>query len=315
MGVSDRYYMNGTEESVNYSGRRFSAVHLMMIVNVVVWILWQFANGNESLKRFVWENFTVSAAGVIDAYRIHTLFTAAISHSDLQHIFFNLLFFWAIGEDVERIYGYRNFLALYAFTGMAASVAHIGMGLATGMAFPALGASGSVMGIAVVAAIFDPNRPIMLWFVSIPLKWLVTGYILIDIFAMTGGGGGPVANAGHLGGAAAGALFYKLDLRLFSSPGRAFVGWWNRISTLFRRKPRLRVVRPIPEELPAEPVAKAERALHVGASARASGGRVDPATSRKVDELLSKISREGIGALTDDERAFLKESSEKYKTR
>ena len=33
-----------------------------------------------------------------------------------MHILFNMLFFWFMGEDVERIYGFRNFIWLYAFT-------------------------------------------------------------------------------------------------------------------------------------------------------------------------------------------------------
>src|SRR5262249_43648619 len=40
---------------------------------------------------------------------------------------------------------------------------------------------------------------------------------------------------------------------------------------------------------------------------------VDPETARRVDELLAKISREGMGALSSEEQDFLKRSSEKYK--
>jgi hypothetical protein len=32
-----------------------------------------------------------------------------------------------------------------------------------------------------------------------------------------------------------------------------------------------------------------------------------------VDEILGKISREGMNSLTDEERRFLQESSQKYK--
>ena len=72
--------------------------------------------------------------------------------------------------------------------------------------------------------------------------------------------------------------------------------------------------RDVPEELPREPVAKAERVGRAAAgSTRPPPRNVDVATSRRVDELLGKISREGIGALTDEERTFLKESSQKYK--
>lgn len=314
MGISDRYYMNGTDESVNFTGRRFSAVNLMIILNVLVWIAWQIAKTNEGLLSIMLDNFLVSPAGVLREYRIHTLFTSTISHRDLGHIFWNLLFFWGLGQDVERIYGYRNFLWLYVFCGVVASASQLGVEVLHHSGVPALGASGAVMGVALVAAFFDPNRPIVLYLVTLPLKWVVGLYVMMDIFGALDGGG-PVANAAHLGGALAGVLYYKLDLRLFASPGRSDVGLWNSLKRMFRRKPSLRVrERDVPEELPREPVAKAERVGRAAAgSSRPPPRNVDVATSRRVDELLGKISREGIGALTDEERTFLKESSQKYK--
>jgi len=315
MGVSDRYYMNGTEDSVNYTGRRFTAVNLLIIINIVVWVFFRIARTNDGLQVFLSQNFTVSADGVLNEYRFHTLLTSAISHVEPFHILFNLYFFWLVGEEVERIYGYRNFLVLYVFAGVIASLGHVAMNVVTQMSVPAIGASGAIMGVAVIAAIFNPNQPIVfMFFLQVPLRWLVIGYVMLDFFGLFNGMG-PVANAGHLGGALAGLLFYKLDLRMFQSPGRAHVGLWRTLAALFRRKPRLRVVRPVPEELPAEPVAKTERALHASAGAAPSETRVDAATSRRVDELLGKISREGMSALTEEERTFLKESSQKYKSK
>ena len=40
---------------------------------------------------------------------------------------------------------------------------------------------------------------------------------------------------------------------------------------------------------------------------------MDSRTAERVDALLKKISDEGIGALNDEERAFLHASSQKYK--
>lgn len=312
MGVSDRYYMNGTEESANFAGRRFTAVNVLIIINVLVWIAWQIAKSNPDLMDAMTDHFLVSPQGVLQDYRVHTLLTSALSHRDLAHIFWNLLFFWALGEDVERIYGYRNFMWLYAFCGIVASASQVGVEVLHRSGVPALGASGAVMGVAIVAAFFDPNRPIVVYLVTIPLKWLVLIYIMFDIFG-TFDGGGPVAHAAHLGGAFAGFMYYQLDLRLFSSPGRADVGLASMLRRLFRRKPSLRV-RDVPEELPREPVAKAERVGRAAAgSSRPPARNVDAATSQRVDELLEKISREGIGALSDEERSFLKESSQKYK--
>jgi hypothetical protein len=51
----------------------------------------------------------------------------------------------------------------------------------------------------------------------------------------------------------------------------------------------------------------------VGEEERVAAKRVDPATSRRVDELLAKISQQGLDALTEEERTFLAESSRKYR--
>jgi hypothetical protein len=40
---------------------------------------------------------------------------------------------------------------------------------------------------------------------------------------------------------------------------------------------------------------------------------VPDAVSRRVDELLEKISREGMGSLSDEEREFLVENSRRYR--
>jgi hypothetical protein len=154
----------------------------------------------------------------------------------------------------------------------------------------------------------------------VKLKWLVTIYITMDLLGVIQIGedfaGGGVARAAHLGGALAGAIFYKFDLRIFGSPGRTQVGFWYRISGWFRRKPKLRVVeKRIPEELPRETVAQrsGRATASAGAAPRPNNRAVDAATASRVDQLLAKISEKGINALTDEERAFLKASSEKYK--
>ncbi|MHC4599232.1 MAG: DUF6576 domain-containing protein [Planctomycetota bacterium] len=41
---------------------------------------------------------------------------------------------------------------------------------------------------------------------------------------------------------------------------------------------------------------------------------VDPDVRRRVDALLDKISREGLTSLTDEERAFLRDASGKYRS-
>jgi membrane associated rhomboid family serine protease len=328
MSIYDREYMVDDDDSYygDPSRRRNNAITVLIIINALVWIAWQFARSHGALQGIMNTHFTVGPAGVTRDFYLHTLLTSAISHEDLGHIFFNMLFLWFLGQDVERVYGRNNFFWLYACCGILASAAHVGLALARHSPTPALGASGAVMGIAVLAAIFDPDRPIHLFgVIPLKLKWLVALYIVMDLLGtvQTGDGisrGDGVAHAAHLGGALGGAIFWKFDLRVFGSPGRREVGLWHRLRGWFRRKPRLRLVeKSIPNAMPREAVVQRgpsqRKALGSGASAPQKSGTVDAETAIRVDQLLAKISAEGLDSLTGEERAFLNASSEKYKRR
>jgi membrane associated rhomboid family serine protease len=309
MSIYDRPYMGDSDDAFGQSrGPRLTALSLLIIVNIIVWVLWQFAATNDALAAFMSVHFTCSPAGVLAGY-VHTLLTSTISQQDIWHIFFNMLFLWFLGRDVQQFYGSRNFAVLYCVSGIVASAAFVGVKLLMGEPYASvLGASGAVMGITVIAAILDPNRPIYIYFIiRVPLKWLVAFFVISDILGVFNRQG-MVANASHLGGAAAGALFWWFDLRLFASHTGGSGGLLPRLQRWWRGR-RWRVIRkarPSVTAVDAQPPREEPRRE----SARSA---VDAATARRVDELLAKISREGIGALNDDERAFLKASSEKYR--
>jgi hypothetical protein len=45
MGISDRGYMFESEEGTydRFGARRFTAVNTLIIINIIVWVFWQFA--------------------------------------------------------------------------------------------------------------------------------------------------------------------------------------------------------------------------------------------------------------------------------
>src|SRR5262249_40067956 len=151
----------------------------IIIVNVVVFVLWLLSERSQAFRNFMNDNFTVSAEGVLQHWRFHTLITSEISHFDGWHIAFNMLFLWWFGTDLETLYGRRDYLLLYVASGLAASIGHVVITLATGNgSISALGASGAVMGIVVVFACFYPNRRILfMGFIPIAVKWLAIIYV------------------------------------------------------------------------------------------------------------------------------------------
>lgn len=294
MGLDNRDYMRKEPDSFgSVRGYEIRALTLLIAVNVAVWLVWQFAVHNGPLSEFMTRNFMCSIDNAFTHLRLHTLVTSAISHIGAQHILFNMLFFWFLGEDVEIFYGRRNLLALYVFAGATAALAQCGLNYFTGFDIPMLGASGAVMGVAVAAAFIDPQKPMLLMgFVPMKLWLLVVLYIGMDLSGVMSSGNGGIAHAAHLGGAFAGLLFHKFDLRMFKAAGkfRVIEGGIARLTTERQRDE-----------------------LHESWNRPPANPAIDAESARRVDELLAKISNAGMSALNDEERAFLKRTSEKYK--
>ena len=140
-----------------------------------------------------------------------------------------------------------------------------------------VGASGVTMALLVLGACWYPTAQILLFFVLPMPLWLAASiFVALDLLGALGSMTSNVAYAAHLGGAAWGFLFYRFG---------------NRIEGVFRRIDRL-----------AE---KAERNKQRKRESR------DQDLRAEVDRILDKVNREGMTALTDEERRFLKNASKK----
>jgi membrane associated rhomboid family serine protease len=241
-------------------------------------------------------NFMVSAEGVLGGWRVHTLLTAVFSHFDAWHGLFNMLFLYWFGREIESIYGKKDYLTFLLLSGLVASLAYVVIqGAFSDGTTPALGASGAVMAVVVVYAFFFPNRRILfLGLFPMTVKWLAILYVATDLLGALNPSGSQVAHTAHLGGALTGFLWYKLGIRVFPAEGDGH-GIGARIEAWIR-KLRARGTRP--QRKP---------------SAQEDERRVDSATEERVDRLLEKIAREGIGSLSDDERKFLTKASSRYR--
>lgn len=197
--------------------------------------------------------------------------THALLHSPLgiTHLAFNMIFLYWLGTDVAEIYGVRRFLFLYVGGAVGCALAYAATGYATGKTdIPAIGASGAIMAVAVVAAFLFPRRTVMfMFFLPMPLWALVSLYIAVDLYYPLAGLRDWLSSAGHLGGALFGFLCHRLHLE---APDLGPI--LHRVAALFRRR--------------------------------------RPSTA-DVDRILDKISRQGIGDLTEQEREVLRRASEK----
>jgi membrane associated rhomboid family serine protease len=220
------------------------------------------------------------------------LLTCAFCHdrAAVWHILFNMVLLYWFGTRLETIHGTREFVLFYLAAALCSSLAYVALALHGGSKEAAIGASGAVMGVMVLYTIYYPFETFLaFWFLPVPL-WVLLGlYVVYDLHPvlLTLAGdrvGDGVAHAAHLGGLAFGLLYWKLGLCLEAPLGRV------RLPRPPRR-PAARDVKPPPE--PARPPRDA--------------------LSEQVDEILRKISAEGQGSLTDDEREILRLASARYR--
>lgn len=297
MGINDRDYVR--KEGPSFLGsfvERGTICKWLIGINVVVFIVQLLTSDPGGSGPFT-QALLLDVNKAVFHGEVWRLITHAFLHApeNVLHIVFNMLFLWWFGTDVEDLYGPREFLTFYlsaAFlAGVIFSAANLmGFGGGTG-----LGASGAIMAVVVLCACHYPTRTIrFMFFFPMPLWVLVLIYIGGDAYTLLSRQETAVGVGAHLGGAAFGFLYYRMNWRI--SP--LFQGLWPNMNSWRRRVvgPRLRVYR---EEQP-EPIR----------TAVASSNLDDDRIKVEMDAVLEKISRVGRANLSESDMEVLQRASE-----
>jgi membrane associated rhomboid family serine protease len=168
-------------------------------------------------------------------FQIYQFFTYMFLHGGFTHIFFNMFALWMFGSVIERVWGPKKFVFYYIVCGIGAGITQELVQYATytieGISayqyvsaggvqmttdayinlWTTIGASGAVYGILLAFGMIFPNERLFIIPFPFPIKakWLIVGYIAIELFsAMTGPGDG-VAHMAHLGGMLFGFLLIR----------------------------------------------------------------------------------------------------------
>jgi len=92
--------------NVNLFNSSKPVVYSIMAVNVAIFGVWQYAEGNATrfrdrrLLRFMFDNFSDSAHNLREG-RVWTLITSAFSHRDWYHILLNMMVLMSFGDPVS----------------------------------------------------------------------------------------------------------------------------------------------------------------------------------------------------------------------
>jgi membrane associated rhomboid family serine protease len=180
--------------------------------------------------------------------RLWQLFTYAFLHAGPSHIFFNMLWLWWFGAQLEMDWGHKKFMEFYSFCVVGAALVTVAVSY-TGVAGvqpsrPTVGASGGIFGILMAFAMLYGEQEIWLFPIpfSVKAKYFVAGVAFFTLIgAIMAAGprrGDSVAYVAHLGGLLFGYLYVKFLPRrgLSYSASEQYFGFRNAYYRWKRRR-------------------------------------------------------------------------------
>jgi len=202
------------------------------------------------------------------------LVTYMFLHGDIFHLLFNMLALWMFGSNIEARWGTKKFVKYYFLCGIGGGITTCL--LSPNSTIPSIGASAAIFGILVAYGMIFPDS-VVLVFGLFPMKarHFVILFSIIELLACLRYTPDGIGHFAHLGGMLAGYLYLK---------------------NIFPRNHIGKSVTKVKEmkEREIREKKKVELSLVKG----------------RVDELLDKISSQGMDSLSKEEKDFLKKASQ-----
>ncbi len=277
-------YNTGTQSyGFNFSYMLTPWVKRLLIANTVVFLLTAIVGADLVVNWFAFDPSNL-------LFRPWGAFTYMFLHGDLWHLLMNMLVLFFFGPPLEARWGSPEFIRFYVICGLG--------GVALSFFFaPAgiIGASAAVYGVMLAFAMTWPNAPIYVWGIfPVKAKWLAAFLFALTFMSAFGGAGGGIAHFAHLGGLLTGFLYLKLD---WKGSGK------TRSQKGSKRARRLAIVPRDEEEEKAAGQTQAGRPR-----------REEDAILDRVDQILDKISAQGMSSLSPEEVQILDEVSKRHRT-
>jgi membrane associated rhomboid family serine protease len=300
-----RSFGGGGEFRPQFGGFSFfpPVIKGLLIANVAVFILQWMVMGSgltyQGVEISYWFARLFYLHPIGENFYVWQLITYMFLHGDLMHIFFNMLMLWMFGMEIENLWGSRKFLIFYMVAGVAAGLANLFIApIFTGTG-PTVGASGGVYAVLVAFAMMFPNRYVFLYFfVPVRAKYLITFFVVLELFNGVFGTRQGIAHIAHLGGAVIGAIWVLLEMRglidrmlrrLDTRRSGGAQEPWSGNSTVREAK--------FYEMTPTHKSPVDEDEIF--------------ASQKTIDEILDKIGVSGYSSLTEREKRILLEASKR----
>lgn len=256
-------------------------------------------------------------------FSFYQLVTYLFMHGSFMHLFFNMFAVWMFGTVMERVWGPKRFLIYYLVCGIGAGIIQEAVqyinyanenlaaydfvmtssGRITTEAYlnlwTTVGASGAVYAILLAFGMTFPNERMFIIPFPFPIKakWLIGGYIVIEVWSALNTPGDGIAHMAHLGGMLFGFLLIRY-WRKHPNIEQRFNGqngFFQQMKKQYENKRRNTFHYQPSTETPRWEEHKEKEE--------------DSARQAEIDAILDKIRKSGYDSLTKEEKKKLFEQS------
>ena len=256
-------------------------------------------------------------------FSFYQLVTYLFMHGSFMHLFFNMFAVWMFGTVMERVWGPKRFLIYYLVCGIGAGIIQEGVqyinyanenlaaydfvmtssGRITTEAYlnlwTTVGASGAVYAILLAFGMTFPNERMFIIPFPFPIKakWLIGGYIVIEVWSALNTPGDGIAHMAHLGG----MLF-----------GFLLIHYWRKHPNI---EQRFNGQNGFFQQMKKQYENKRRNTFHYQPSTETprweehKEKEEDSARQAEIDAILDKIRKSGYDSLTKEEKKKLFEQS------
>lgn len=256
-------------------------------------------------------------------FSFYQLVTYLFMHGSFMHLFFNMFAVWMFGTVMERVWGPKRFLIYYLVCGIGAGIIQEGVqyinyanenlaaydfvmtssGRITTEAYlnlwTTVGASGAVYAILLAFGMTFPNERMFIIPFPFPIKakWLIGGYIVIEVWSALNTPGDGIAHMAHLGG----MLF-----------GFMLIRYWRKHPNI---EQRFNGQNGFFQQMKKQYENKRRNTFHYQPSTETprweehKEKEEDSARQAEIDAILDKIRKSGYDSLTKEEKKKLFEQS------
>jgi membrane associated rhomboid family serine protease len=139
-----------------------------------------------------------------------TLITYQFLHINFWHVFFNMIFLFVFGDDIEEMLGHWRFLAFYLLCGIGSALIFVISSPSSNRWL--IGASGAVAGVLSAYLLYRPCARVTCLLGFIPLRlrayWIIGGWAIWQVVEAANRVQDGVAYWGHVGGLITGAVLF-----------------------------------------------------------------------------------------------------------